>query len=221
MIGRLLPAEVSTAHALDDSGGADGAGLFPAEEAAIAEAVDRRRREFTTVRVCARRAMARLGLPPVPIVPGVRGAPVWPHGVSGSMTHCAGYRAAAVARTSAVLAVGIDAEPHAALPDGVLAVISRPEEASWVAAGGAGPGVCWDRLLFSAKEAVYKVWYPLTGKELDFGEALVGFHASGGFTVRFLVPGPVVGGRELTGLAGRWAVTQGLVLTALALPAPR
>ncbi|NDZ87966.1 4'-phosphopantetheinyl transferase, partial [Streptomyces sp. SID10115] len=63
--------------------------LFPAEEAVVANAVDKRRKEFTTVRHCARTALARIGVPAAPILPGHRGAPGWPDGVVGSMTHCA------------------------------------------------------------------------------------------------------------------------------------
>ncbi|TQE40170.1 4'-phosphopantetheinyl transferase superfamily protein [Streptomyces ipomoeae] len=198
--------------------------LFPEEEAALGDAVDKRRREYTTVRACARRAFAQLGLEPAPVVPGRRGAPRWPEGLVGSMTHCAGYRAAAVARAKDIAAVGIDAEPHHALPDGVLEAVARPEERSWIAGAGSGTGVWWDRLLFGAKEAVFKVWYPLTGRELAFDEATVTFHpreltpghASGVFAARLLVPGP----RRLTELSGRWTVRDGLSLATVVLPAP-
>jgi 4'-phosphopantetheinyl transferase EntD len=75
MIERILPAGVVTASAYDDP---DEARLLPEEEPAVARAVDKRRREFTTVRWCARRALAGLGLPPVPITRGDKGAPRWP-----------------------------------------------------------------------------------------------------------------------------------------------
>ena len=71
-------------------------------------------------------ASARLGVPPAPILPGERGAPQWPAGYAGSITHCAGYRAAAVARTREMLTIGVDAEPHDVLPDGVLDHVSLP-----------------------------------------------------------------------------------------------
>src|ERR1022692_2231466 len=73
-------------------------------------------------------ALARLGLPPVPIVPGLRGAPQWPSGIVGSMTHCAGYRASAVARMQDMLILGLDAEPDHRLPDGVLDAIATADE---------------------------------------------------------------------------------------------
>jgi len=88
VIEDLLPPQVAVA---EEFGNVPYVVLFPEEEAVIANAVDKRRREFATARACARAALAKLGLPPVPIVPGFRGAPQWPSGVVGSITHCAGY----------------------------------------------------------------------------------------------------------------------------------
>ena len=95
MIEELLPDPVVTveAHGNDEHAGAV---LYPEEEAVVAKAVDKRRREFAVVRSCARRAMEKLGVPPQPVLPGERGAPGWPAGLVGSMTHCDGYGAAAL-----------------------------------------------------------------------------------------------------------------------------
>ncbi|MEV7014031.1 4'-phosphopantetheinyl transferase superfamily protein [Streptosporangium sp. NPDC051022] len=211
MIEKILPSWVASAEAFGDP---PDAALLPEEEAAVARAVDKRRREFTTARHCARQALGRLGLPPVPILPGERGAPGWPRGVTGAITHCAGYRAAAVSLEA--LTVGIDAEPHEPLPDGVLPAVSLPDERS--ALKRLGGGIHWDRLLFSAKESVYKAWFPLARRWLDFEEAHVTFAPSGGFTARLLVPGPLVAGRRLTGFTGQWLVADGLLVTAIAVP---
>jgi 4'-phosphopantetheinyl transferase EntD len=218
MIEEILPPEVASAEAFDDPPGVT---LYPEEEAVVARSVDKRRREFTTARACARRAMGTLGLPPAPIVPGERGAPIWPPGVVGSMTHCDGYRASAVALARRVRSVGLDAEPNGALPDGVLDVIATPAERDWLKeVTGEFPGVSWDRLLFSAKESVYKAWFPLTGRWLDFEEAIVTPDPrTGRFAARLCVPGPVVDGRPLTGFAGRWLVRHGLVATAITVMA--
>ena len=67
MIEEILPPEVATAEAFDDAAPAV---LFPAEEAAIARAVPKRRSEFATGRACARAALAKLGLPPSPVHTG-------------------------------------------------------------------------------------------------------------------------------------------------------
>jgi len=197
VIEELLPEKVAFAEAFDDHSAVE---LFPEEEAVIVRAVDKRRREFSTVRYCARQAMKALGLPATPVLPGERGAPQWPDGVVGSMTHCAGYRAAALAWGRDIVTIGIDAEPDQPLPEGVHEAIALPSEL-------AVPG----RLLFSAKESVYKAWFPLARKFLDFSEAELTF-SDGTFSARILVPGPV------TGFEGRWLVRDGFVLTAIVVP---
>jgi len=217
VLAEILPPEVMAAEAFEDL---PGVVLFPEEEAVVARAVDKRRREFTTARACARTALARLGLPPTAILPGAAGAPQWPPGVVGSMTHCAGYRASAVAWATDVLTLGLDAEPDEILPVGVLRTVALADErAGLQALAQSAPGPCWDRLLFSAKESVYKAWFPLTGRWLGFEEAAITFDpVDGTFAARLLVPGPQLDGRPLTGFAGRWLARDGLVLTAIAIP---
>jgi 4'-phosphopantetheinyl transferase EntD len=211
MLERILPPAVRSAHSRADP---PSAVLFPEEAALIVNAVEKRRQEFTTVRHCARLALAELGVAPGPVLPGVRGAPVWPDGIVGSMTHCAGYRAAAVGRMSQVGGIGIDAEEHGPLPEGVLDMVSSASERAHLAElAEAQPAVHWGRLLFSAKEAVYKVWSPRTGEWLGFEEAEVSFDpVSATFTARLLVPGP------FPTLHGRYLVEDGIVLAAIALP---
>ncbi|MER6127342.1 4'-phosphopantetheinyl transferase superfamily protein [Streptomyces sp. NPDC001795] len=225
LMRRLLPDQVEVTEVRGELAAPP---LFPEEEAVVARAVDKRRREFATGRRCARLSLAALGLPAMPLLPGPRGEPGWPEGVVGAISHCDGYRVAAVARATELAALGIDAETAAPLPDGVLEAVSLPEErADLDRLARTMPGVPWDRLLFSAKESVYKVWFPLARRPLGFEEAQLRFthepDVSGGvrgtFSVRVLVPvpaafaGAVGGGAELT---GRWLVDEGLVLTALA-----
>ncbi|HEX6519146.1 MAG TPA: 4'-phosphopantetheinyl transferase superfamily protein [Streptosporangiaceae bacterium] len=219
MIGDLLPPQVAAEEAFGDLP----VTLFREEEAVIANAVDKRRKEFTTARACARSALARLGIPPAPIVPGARGAPGWPPGVVGSITHCAGYRAAAVALDRDIVTIGLDAEPHDVLPDGVLAAVASAGEQARVASlAAAAPRMCWDRMLFCAKETVYKAWFPLTGRWLGFEDATVDFDpVNCTFSARLLVDGPVVNDNVLTGFDGRWLVSDGLILTAIVIPRVR
>jgi len=217
MIGDILPPKVVAEEAFGDL---PDTVLFAEEEAVIAKAVDKRRREFTTARACARAALAKLGVPAVPIVPGFRGAPQWPAGVVGSITHCDGYRACVLAHENDIVTIGLDAEPHDELPDGVVKAVSLAPERERVAElTAAVPGVCWDRLLFCVKESVYKAWFPLTGRWLGFEEACVDFDpAAKSFTARLLVAGPVVNGHPLTGFTGRWLIGNGLIVTAIVIP---
>ena len=220
MIGDILPPGVAAEEAFGDL---PETLLFPEEEEVVAKAVDKRRREFTTARACARAALAKLGLPAVPIVPGPRGAPQWPAGVVGSITHCDGYRACAVARDSDIVTIGLDAEPHDKLPDGVLDAVSlAPERARLAELSAAVPGMYWDRMLFCVKESVYKAWFPLTGRWLGFEDACVDFNPDAkSFSARLLVPGPVVNGRHLDGFSGRWLVSGGLIVTAIVIARAR
>jgi 4'-phosphopantetheinyl transferase EntD len=189
--------------------------LFPEEEALLAKAVDKRRREFSTGRACARGALAALGVPRAPILRGERGAPQWPPGIVGSITHCAGYRAAAVAWERDVATIGLDAEPDEALPAGVLDRVSLPDERTRLRGlAAAAPGTCWDRLLFSAKESVYKAWFPLARRWLGFEDADITINAEDGtFGARLLVPASAVG--ALDGFTGQWLACDGLILTAV------
>jgi 4'-phosphopantetheinyl transferase EntD len=218
MIADILPDAVVAVEAWSDP--ADVV-LFAEEEAVLGQAVEKRRLEFTTARACARRALAGLGLPPLPIPSGARGEPCWPAGIVGSITHCHGYRACAVARASELLTLGIDAEPNDALPEGVLGAIARAEELPQLRAlARTAPAVHWDRLLFSAKESVYKAWFPLARRSLGFEDAVLTLDARRGeFSARLLVPGPLSAGGRLETLPGRWLARDGLVLTAIALSA--
>jgi 4'-phosphopantetheinyl transferase EntD len=195
--------------------------LFAEEEAAVARAVQKRRREFVTGRACARRALARLDLPSQAIPPGFKGAPRWPAGIVGSITHCDGYRACAVARATDLATLGVDAEPDQPLPDGVLGAVALPAERDWLRnLQRDTPQVQWDRLLFCIKEAVYKAWFPLAGRWLGFEDAAIEIDpAAGLFSARLLVPGPQLGNRELRGFSGRWLAQDGLLLAAIAHPA--
>lgn len=218
MIEEILPGRVIAVEARHDQTDVK---LFPEEELALGRAVEKRRREFTTARMCARAALEELGFPPVPIPTGQRGEPQWPEGVVGSITHCHGYRACAVAWSKEIVTVGIDAELNAALPDGLIGDIARPEELPWLRRLELdSPEVHWDRLLFSAKESVYKAWFPLAKRWLGFEDAVIAVDPSAGtFMARLLVSGPALADGPLRGFSGRWMVRDGIIATAILVSA--
>ncbi len=217
MLERILPATAAVVATADDLE----APLFPEEEEALGRPVEKRRREFVTARACSRQALARLGMPAQAIPAGPKGEPVWPPGVVGSITHCAGYRACALARDADLVTIGVDAEIDEPLPQGLLSDVALPEERRQLRALAlAEPRVSWDRLLFSIKESVYKAWFPLARQWLGFEDATVTIDRVGGtFSAHLLVPGPTVCGAVLDGFAGRWLAAEGLLLAAIALPA--
>lgn len=132
--------------------------------------------------------------------------PDWPAGILGSITHCDGYAAAAVAWRGTVGALGIDAEPNRALPMSVLDLVVTPRERNELDRRGRD-SICWDRMLFSIKESVYKAWSPLTNRWLDFQDVEVEIQAdmtfvahvrdAGGHTA--IARGSMVNSAELLG----------------------
>ncbi len=169
-VRRELPAAVAfaggpIADALDE--------LFAAERAAVASAVAKRRDEFTAGRTYARRALAALGTAPAAIPVGERRAPVWPAGIVGSISHCKGYAAAAVARARDVAGIGIDVELDEPITPAVAARVCSADELRERAR--LEPLIAMDlaKLLFSIKESVYKAYFPLTATFLDFSDVEV------------------------------------------------
>ena len=216
VIEHIIPREVACFASRGDD---VSTWLYPDEAAQMHGAVETRLREFTTARTCARLAIAKLGLPTAPILRGAWREPIWPRGVVGSITHCRGYCAAAVAKQRDILTVGIDAEPDEQLPPGILEQVAVARERAWVAT--ARPGVHWDRLLFSAKESVFKAWFPLARDWLGFEQAVVSFHPTEcTFQVQLLVPLPALFGGGPEYLTGRFLVRDGLLLTAIVVPQP-
>ena len=217
MIEKLLPHGVVAVETFED---VPGQPSFPGEESLVANAVETRRREFITARHCAREALAKLGYAPVPIRAGRKREPLWPAGVVGSITHTTGFRAAAVASQSVLASIGIDTEQNDKLPDGVEEAITvRGEREMLAALSRAFPATNWGRLLFSAKESVYKAWYPLTGRGLDFEDARLVIEPAGTFAAKLLVDGARTdGGPPLVELRGRFVVAHGLVATAVTVP---
>ena len=143
----------------------------------------------------------------------VRGAALAKGGHREQEGRTEGYRAAAVARVSdQIWSVGIDAEPHQPLPEGVLDLVSLPSERAQCQA--LAPLVHWDRLLFCAKEAVYKAWFPLAGRWLGFEQCQIHLTRNT-ITAQLLIRGPIVRGTALQELQGNWLVADGLILAAV------
>lgn len=202
LLAGVLPAGVAVVDALDES--FDGHRLrdtpaharevvFPAEFDALGDAAPRRRLEFARARICGHAAVAALGHRPEPILMGHHREPRWPTGLVGSITHCDGYRAAAVAAVAEVLAVGLDAEPDRPLPAEVGRLAFT--DADRAASGRLPPYRNWDRVAFSARESVFKAWFGVTGRWLDFADALIQLLPDGPDSGRFTASiGPGVAG---------------------------
>jgi 4'-phosphopantetheinyl transferase EntD len=130
--------------------------LLPEEAPALAASVVKVRRASGAARIVARELLARLGHVGCALPKGTAGAPMWPAGIVGSLAHDDRVAIAAVGRSRDVAAIGIDVEPAEALPAGLLDMVATAQERLKIA-----DDPCGGRMLFVAKEAVYKAVYPL------------------------------------------------------------
>lgn len=183
------------------------------------EGATTRAAEFTTGRECARIALRQIGIEHAdrPIAADEHGAPVWPDGVVGSISHTTGWTGAVAARRGrhgGIASLGLDAEVAAPLPDGVLGVVASDAERTALAHLGHAADVPWDAVLFAAKEAAYKAWYPLTGVVLHHEQVAVVLAPDGGFRAT-----ASDGIRMPCRVRGRWSAGPDVVI-ALAVIAP-
>jgi 4'-phosphopantetheinyl transferase EntD len=188
--------------------------LRPEEAAQATRMGDARRREFALGRACARRALAALGMPDAPLLRGPERGPQWPAGVIGSLTHTAGFCAAAVARQGSLLALGLDAESAPLSGRAAHRVLDERERAQ-LDALACPPALGFATIAFSAKESVYKAIQPLTGRKLVFGDAAIEIdpraHAIH-VTLRARGEGALPPGARIE---GRYALTPSCVLTSV------
>lgn len=137
--------------------------LLPDEARSIASSLVKVRRASGAARLLGRALLARLGHAACAIPKGADGAPQWPDGVVGSFAHDGDIAVAAVARSQACGAIGIDIEPAEALPDELRELVATPGERPFL-----GEDPLRGRLLFAAKEAVYKAVAARDGFLLDY-----------------------------------------------------
>ncbi len=193
--------------------------------ARVASAPPSRRREFLGGRLCARRALARLGHAEFPVGTGGDRRPVWPEGIVGSIAHTRAWCAAIVADGGHFRGLGIDLEPAEPVRRPTWRRILTPEERLRVdaVAGDAGGRIV--RLLFSAKESAWKCRFPVDGVRFGFrdvevrldsgGEARFGTTGGGADSGTFRV---VVHGKLLDGLSGRYRADADLIATVMSWP---
>ncbi|MFN7874035.1 MAG: 4'-phosphopantetheinyl transferase [Pirellula sp.] len=137
----------------------------------VSKAVPKRVDEFRAGRHCARHALRKLGIEEFDLLKGPNREPIWPAGVVGSISHSDKYAAAAVASSQVYRSIGIDIERAKPLAMGLIKTIGSPDEIRMVdSLAGDRP---WDTLLFSAKEAFYKAWFPVTRTVLEFHDVRV------------------------------------------------
>ncbi len=218
LLSGLFPSGVVVAD-LREPG--DPALLLPAEARYLGRAVPKRAREFAAGRLCARRALAEFGIVDVAVEVADDRQPIWPDSMVGSITHTAGFCAAAVAERGMFGSLGLDTEVVGDVSGEIWPRVGVPAETAWLRALPASQQPAAMTLIFSAKEAFYKCQYPLARERLDFHDVRVEA-AWDGLQGHFCVHASrhlAMAQRTSMPMRGRYLFHQGFVSAGLSLAA--
>jgi 4'-phosphopantetheinyl transferase EntD len=177
-----------------------------------------RRRAYAAGRVAAHDCMTGLGRNVQPVLTTPDRAPLWPEGLTGSISHSQSCCIAALGQTTDVQSLGVDVEEATGIDDDLIGIVCTQTEKAWLSTRSRERAGVLGKLIFSAKECAYKCQYPLS-------KTLFGFDTfditpdldTGQFEATFLCDVPHF--RAGTHLCGRFAIAQGLIVTAMAIAA--
>jgi 4'-phosphopantetheinyl transferase EntD len=210
---RLLPAPAHTI--LSTRLPTDLCPMPAIEQAALDTMHPARRSEFIHGRACARTALGDMGFPD-PVIPvGASREPVWPDGIVGSISHCGDVAAAAVARREEIGGLGIDLELAEPLDSQTMAMVCHKKEQAWLRRSDDALHLA--KLIFSAKESIYKCIWPSIRRFVDFQDISIQIDAK---TNCFA---PVdwaedLPDRVISSIRGRYLLRNGWIMTTACLP---
>ncbi|WP_298857710.1 4'-phosphopantetheinyl transferase superfamily protein [uncultured Sulfitobacter sp.] len=189
---------------------------YPAEAGAVRDAIPARIVEFHTGRTAARAAMRAISLPEQPVLMAQTRAPIWPDGMTGSISHSKTACVAVVGKSCEWAGIGVDLEEATALDALLIAEVCTKAERLWLGTQPEHERGLMAKLIFSAKEACYKAQYPVTGLLFGFDVLELAIDRKGShFEASFCTAqGPFNTGEILH---GRFAHAAGLLVTGVAI----
>lgn len=200
--------------------------LLPEEAVYVAKAVPKRVQEFAAGRLCARRALAEFGITRFAIRAAHDRQPIWPQLLVGSITHTVGFCAAVVGPRARFAGLGVDSEVIGAAQRALWPSICTPAEIAWLESLLPAERAAASTVVFAAKEAFYKLQYPVTGERLSFHDLRITPSAwgsdSGSFAVEATRPIAILGrraGRSQPAVRGRYRLEQPFALAGIAISA--
>ena len=147
--------------------------LHPKEETFVSGVHPKRAREFRFGRGLAHELLRELRQPHDPIEVGPHREPVWPTGIVGSISHAAGICGVAIAKAREVLGLGIDIERGGPLDEDLWDMVGTDRERSDMQTTLDRDEGDAAKLLFAAKEALYKAQFPLSQRFLEFRDVVL------------------------------------------------
>lgn len=182
--------------------------VTPEESARAAAQMPHRKAEFLTGRTYARRALRALGIEAGTIGSHADRSPIWPEGAVGCLSHTKDYCGVVVAKAwpqpGGYRSLGLDIETPGRISEAVgLKTFTEAERAylDTVPEALRQERMC---AIFCAKEAFYKLQFPITKAWVGFQDVEVRLEKEGRFVVR--LEKDIGAGFEKSGqFAGLWA----------------
>jgi phosphopantetheine--protein transferase-like protein len=144
------------------------------EEAVIvSKAIDKRRYEFSTGRLCARKVLQQIGIDNFTLTQGKKGEAIWPEQITGTISHSNNWAAAAVSTTNDIMGIGFDIETVNRISSGIHKIIITEKEKELLDKKDKQDAQIYAALIFSAKEAIYKALSKLYNKTLRFKDVSI------------------------------------------------
>ncbi len=185
--------------------------LLPEEHQLISTAVDKRRREFSTGRYCAHRALEQMGFKTMPLLAGSKREPLWPEGVKGSISHSDEYGVAVIGRDQNLISIGIDIEVAKPISTSVRNLICNEDEIESLGSRSDDP-IVW-KLIFSAKESIYKCLYPVLHQWIGFSDVQLLFDFESGAYTAMMNKSLNIPESYIEGLSGQFIIEDRYLFT--------
>jgi len=148
--------------------------IFQEESIFIEHAIPKRKREFIAGRTCARKALSDIGIHGCRILVGKKREPLWPEGVTGSITHDGNHAVAVVAKTNSISMVGVDLSDRSPLNHELIRMVCTNEEIENINKFSLSDFVLDPfKSIFSIKESVFKCLFPTVQEIFNFNDVLL------------------------------------------------
>lgn len=151
--------------------------LFPEEKKYLKNVSSEvRKLTYTLGRGCAHCILEKYGYNNFPILKDISGAPVFPETLTGSISHTNNWAVAAMAKNDIVKGIGIDIEDLSRkVNPGIKRIIATPDEKKTIEDLPKNQQDKCIKIIFSAKESIYKCVYSISGVPLKFQDLSIKF----------------------------------------------